>query len=51
MFSPSSYFDQLVSVQQSASFAGGLFVGTVWLVVVLFLGVVLLTYIKGRFDP
>lgn len=35
----------------TASFVSGLFVGTFWLVVVLFLGSMTIAYVRSRFDP
>ena len=43
--------DALAAAEQSASLAGGLFVGTVWLVVVLLVGAIALHIINRRFDP
>lgn len=43
--------DAIASAERSADLLARLFVGTFWLFVVVVLGVVLIAYIKGRFDP
>lgn len=43
--------EQAAQVERYAAFVDGLVTGSIWLVAVVLVGVVLLTYIKGRFDP